>query len=248
MAPRLLAEMSWEQVEEYLQRDDRVIMVTGSTEQHGRHMGLATDTLVPYRIAERVSDKTGVPVAPPLGYGMSLHHLQFPGSLSLRPQTLVAVLTDLLEIAAGHGFRRILVLNGHGGNLPSIGAALNDVLNRISDLRVKLISWWTLPSVDEISKREWPGKLDGHAGPGETSAVLALLPRAVNLERAQYTSDEMVPGVLSRFTFRQMYPHGVIGSDPKLGSAAIGQALLDAAATACAAELETWAPVSGKPD
>ena len=107
----LLAELSWPEVAEYVQRDDRLILVVGSTEQHGRHLTFATDVWTPWEIAQRVSETTGVLLAPPLNYGMSLHHLGFPGTLSLRPRTLSAVVVDLLESAYEHGFRRILVLN-----------------------------------------------------------------------------------------------------------------------------------------
>ena len=116
----LLEELGWPDVVEYLRHDDRLILVVGSTEQHGRHLTFATDVWQPWEIARRVSDQTGVLVAPPVNYGMSLHHLGFPGSLSLRPQTLSSIIADLLESAYGHGFRRILILNGHGGNVAAI--------------------------------------------------------------------------------------------------------------------------------
>ena len=161
----LLAEMTWEQVEEYLKHDDRLILVIGSTEQHGRHLTFATDAMVPYAIGRRASEATGVIVAPPLNYGMSLHHLGFPGSLSLRPQTLVQVLLDLLESAAHHGFRRILLLNGHGGNNPSVGVALGDLLNRRDDLEVRFRPWWTLPAVEQVTEELYPGSTTATPGP-----------------------------------------------------------------------------------
>jgi len=112
----LLEECGWLDVQEYLQHDDRLILVIGSTEQHGRHLVLGTDVWQAWEIAARLSERSGVLLAPPVSYGMSLHHLGFPGTLSLRPQTLSSVVADLLESAYEHGFRRILLLNGHGGN------------------------------------------------------------------------------------------------------------------------------------
>ena len=109
----LLAEMGWPDVAAYLESDDRIILPIGSTEQHGRHLPLSTDILVPTELARHLGERTGVLVAPPLPYGMSLHHLGFPGSLSLRPETLAHVLEDLLRSLYCHGFRRVFVLNGH---------------------------------------------------------------------------------------------------------------------------------------
>lgn len=115
----LLQELGWPDIAAYLQHDNRLILVVGSTEQHGRHLVFGSDVWQPWEIARRLSDRTGVLLAPSVNYGMSLHHLGFPGSLSLRPQTLSSILIDLLESAYEHGFRRVLILNGHGGNTAS---------------------------------------------------------------------------------------------------------------------------------
>jgi creatinine amidohydrolase len=245
MPAKLLEEMSWEQVEAYLEHDDRLIFAVGSTEQHGRHLTFATDAMIPYAIGLRVSEATDVVLAPPLNYGMSIHHLEFPGSLSLRAQTLTQVMIDLLDSAAHHGFRRILVLNGHGGNIPALTVAAADVSNRIRGMEVSLNAWWTMPAIVEMSEKLWPGENDGHAGPSETSVFLALRPDVAKMDRVAHSGT--VPGRLSRFNFRELYPHGVIGSDPKLGSAEIGQAMLEAATEACAAQLKAWGPRPGQP-
>mgnify|MGYP001768066516 CR=1 FL=1 len=126
-----LSDIGWPDVEEYLHHDDRLILVIGSTEQHGRHLTFSTDVWQPWDIARRAGDRTGVLIAPPVNYGMSLHHLGFPGSLSLQPQTLSAIVSDLLASAYRHGFRRILIVNGHGGNVPAIQVALAEVLNEL---------------------------------------------------------------------------------------------------------------------
>ncbi len=247
MPRRLLEEMSWEEVEAYLERDDRLILVFGSTEQHGRHLTFATDFLIPYAIAQRVSEATGVILAPPVNYGMSLHHLGFPGSLSLRPQTLTQVAVDLLESAVHHGFRRILLLNGHGGNIPAIQVALSDVLNRISDLRVVLRSWWTIPAVEGILEKAWTGQYEGHAAAGETSVFLALRADLAKMDRAGHSPHATALENLTQSSFRENYPHGVIGSDPRLATAQVGEQILDAAVQACVAELEAWGPRPGRP-
>lgn len=237
----LLEEIGWPDVAEYLERDDRLILVVGSTEQHGRHMTFASDVWVPWEIAVRLSSRAGVLLAPPLNYGMSLHHLGFPGSLSLRPHTLSSVIVDLLESAYEHGFRRILILNGHGGNIASLQVALAESLNELPDLDARLASWWHLPAVDAIFEEAFPGELGGHADPGETSMILALRPDVVRLDRAQFSPDLPEYGFLTRQVFAEHFPHGVIGADPRRASAGVGERVLDAAVDAYEQLLRSWA-------
>jgi len=209
-----------------------LILVVGSTEQHGRHLTFATDVWQPWEIARRVSDQTGVLVAPPVSYGMSLHHLGFPGSLSLRPQTLSLVIADLLESAYGHGFRRILILNGHGGNVAAIQVALAEVLNELPGLKVRLENWWHAPEVEAVFDAAFK-EPSGHADAGETSAILAIRPDVVRLDRAAYTLDAPYPDFLTVETFLECFPHGVIGGDPRVGSAQVGDQALGASAQVC---------------
>lgn len=235
--PILLSDLGWPDVEDYLRRDDRLILVIGSTEQHGRHLAFGSDVWQPWDIARRVSDRTGVLIAPSLNYGMSLHHLGFPGSLSLQPQTLSAIVSDLLLSAYRHGFRRILILNGHGGNTAAVQVALAEVLNELHGLRVRLENWWVAPEVKAIFDAAFsaPG---GHADAGETSAVLAVRPDVVRLDRAAYNPEAPRVDFLTVDTFLEYYPNGVIGADPTLASAAVGEQTLQAAAERCIAWLE----------
>src|SRR5438552_13794545 len=99
----LWEEIGWVDLETYLRRDDRAILPVGSCEQHGRHLSFATDYLIPTEIAMRVSARTGVPVTPTLCFGMSVHHMEFPGTLSLSPDTFMAVIRDLVESLYRHG-------------------------------------------------------------------------------------------------------------------------------------------------
>jgi creatinine amidohydrolase len=238
----LLEELGWPDVEAYLQDDDRLMLVVGSTEQHGRHLVFASDVWEPWEIARRLSDRTGVLLAPPLTYGMSSHHLGFPGSLTLRPQTLSAVLVDLLESAYEHGFRHILILNGHGGNTPSIHVALADVLNRLPDLKVHASPWWQQPDVKAVVDELFPGETGGHADAIETSLVMAIRPDVVRLDRAEYNPGSPYPDFLTRTIFQEHFPHGVIGADPRQASAAAGERILSAALEAYERILQAWAP------
>ena len=236
----LLSEMGWPDVVEYLRREDRLILVVGSTEQHGRHMTFASDVWQPWEIACRLSDRTGVLLAPSLNYGMSLHHLGFPGSMTLRPQTLVSVIVDLLESAYTHGFRRILLLNGHGGNTASLQVALAEALNELHGLQVRIGIWWREPEVKAVMEEAFPGESGGHADAGETSMILAIRPDVVRLERAEYSPEAPSPGFLTRQVFMEHFPHGVIGSDPRKASAEVGERALEAAVAVYEKLLKTW--------
>ena len=241
---RLLEELCWPDVEAYLQDDDRLMLVLGSTEQHGRHMTFASDVWQPWEIARRLSDRTGVLLAPPLNYGMSIHHLGFPGSLTLRPQTLSTVLVDLLESAYEHGFRHILILNGHGGNSASIRVALADVLNRLLDLQVDASEWWQEPHVQAAIDEAFPGEIGAHADAVETSLVMAIRPDVVRLDRAEYSPDSPLPSFLTRRVFQELFPHGVIGPDPRRASAEAGERILTAAVEMYEKVLQAWAPAA----
>lgn len=236
----LLEELGWPDVEEYLRHDDRLILVVGSTEQHGRHMTFATDVWQPWEIALRVSDRTGVIVAPPVNYGMSLHHLGFPGSLSLRPQTLSSIIIDLLESAYEHGFRHILLLNGHGGNIASIQVALAEALHELHGLEVRLENWWRVPEAEAILEEAFPSQPSGHSDQGETSVVLAIRPDVVRLDRADYSPGAPEPSFLTRQTFLEHFPHGVIGGDPRQASAEVGERVLSALVDVYEKVLTAW--------
>jgi creatinine amidohydrolase len=238
----LLEELGWPDVVEYLRRDDRLILVVGSTEQHGRHMTFASDVWQPWEMARRLSERTGVLLAPPLNYGMSLHHLGFPGSLSLRPQTLTSVIIDLLESAYVHGFRHILLLNGHGGNIAAIQVALAESLHELHGLEVRLGNWWHEPEVKAVLDAAFPAEASGHADAGETSLVLAIRPDVVRLDRADYSPGSSHSGMLTRQVFMEHFPHGVIGGDPRKASAEVGERALQAAVEVYERVLRAWEP------
>src|SRR3989442_2338940 len=164
-------EFGWFDLETYLRRDDRALLPVGSCEQHGRHLSFATDYLIPTEIAKRVSARTGVPVAPTLCFGMSVHHMDFPGTLTLSPDTFIAVILDLVESLYRHGFHRVLILNGHGGNIAPLTTALSTLANRHRHLRLKAGHWWQDPAV-QPGRREARADLECHAAARARSASL----------------------------------------------------------------------------
>jgi len=144
-----LDDLNWMDVEKYLKRDDRLILVLGSTEQHG-YLSLTTDVKIPLALADAASQKTGVLVAPPLNFGVAPYFLTYPGTITLRLSTFLDAVEDIVRSVYGYGFRRLLVLNGHGGNDPARGR-LTELANALPDLNVAFYAWWTAHSVQEVA-------------------------------------------------------------------------------------------------
>jgi creatinine amidohydrolase len=144
-----IEDLNWMDVEGYLKQDDRLILVIGACEQHG-YLSLLTDVKIPLALAEAASKKTGVLVAPPLNFGASPYFAAYPGTFSLRLSTLMEVVEDVVRSAYGHGFRRILVLNGHGGNT-GVKMRLGELANQLSGLKIQWYAWWMSHSVEEVA-------------------------------------------------------------------------------------------------
>ncbi len=146
-----LEDLNWMDVEKYLQHEDRLMLVIGATEQHG-YLSLLTDIKIPLALADSASQATGVLVAPPLNFGSSPYFLSYPGTLSLRVSTLIAAVEDIVRSAYGHGFRRVLIINGHGGNSPARGH-LHEVNNDLPDLKLNWYDWWLSHSIEAVAVR-----------------------------------------------------------------------------------------------
>jgi creatinine amidohydrolase len=135
-----IRDLNWFQLEEYLRGDDRIVLPIGSTEQHA-YLSLETDNILAERVAAEAAEPLGVPVLPVLAYGLTPSFSAYPGSPTLRVGTLVAVVQDLLDSLHGQGFRRILIVNGHGGNAPT-DAARREWEAAHPDAEVQFHSWW----------------------------------------------------------------------------------------------------------
>src|SRR6476660_325071 len=135
------------QLEEYLRRDDRIVLPLGSTEQHA-YLSLATDNILAERVSVEAAEPLGVPVLPVLPYGITPRFAAYPGSPTLRVETFLAVVTDLLDSLSGQGFRRILIVNGHGGNTPARAGASQWGAKHPAT-RVRYHGWWNSPRVTE---------------------------------------------------------------------------------------------------
>jgi len=133
-------ELNWMQLEAYLERDDRIVQPLASTEQHG-YLSLAVDLILAERVSVEAAAPLGVPVLPVMPFGHAAGFTAYPGTVSLRLETLVAVLTEALESLYGQGFRRFLVVNGHGGNVPAEEPLLAWAGEQ-DDAKVRFHSWW----------------------------------------------------------------------------------------------------------
>lgn len=239
--------MSWPEVEAYRKERDDVVVPIGSTEQHGPNGLIGTDALCAEVIGRAMGEKAGAAVAPTLSVGMAQHHLGFPGSISLRPSTLLAVVRDVVASLARHGFRRIVFVNGHGGNIATVTAAFSEYYAETSfsgagnetGVECRLRNWWEAPSVAPIS-RELYGRAEGlHATPSEVSVTQFAFPEAI--KRAEM-HPEIAPtrGFTDAADYRRAFPDGRIGSNPALASPEAGARLVEAAASDLAAEHLAW--------
>ncbi|MCL5256599.1 MAG: creatininase family protein [Chloroflexi bacterium] len=148
----LMENMNWMQVEEYLKKDDRVVLVTGSMEEHGYNT-VATDTQTAWEVAKAACEKTGVLMAPSVNYGFADWANAFPGTISIRPQTFMSLINDILRSLMRQGFKRILILNGHGQN-EMASYVIEELSAEVPDLNVRLRSWYMLPRAYQIMQSQ----------------------------------------------------------------------------------------------
>jgi len=142
----LLEDLSWMDVERYLERDDRVVVVIGACEQHG-YLSLLTDVRIPLEVAREACRREGVLIAPPLPFAISPNFIAYPGTLSLQPETFVTVVRELVEGLLAQGFHRVLVSNGHGGNTGLLTPLLIELGNAHPDAHLVLFQYWLSPTV-----------------------------------------------------------------------------------------------------
>lgn len=138
-----IAEMDWRMVEDWVRHDDRCVLPLGSVEQHAG-LSLATDAILAERVAAEAAEPLGIPVFPALPYGLAPYFTSFSGSITLRVATFAAVLRDVLDSLKMTGFRRVLIVNGHGGNHPAMALAREWMMDN-PDARVRCHDWWQAP-------------------------------------------------------------------------------------------------------
>jgi creatinine amidohydrolase len=219
-----------------LDRDRTVLVLPlGSVEQHGNHMPIGTDTLLAHAVSLAAAERASAQVAvlPPPWYGFSPHHMRFAGSITLRAETLMALAQDVVGSLVTHGFRRILIVNGHGGNAGVIDLLASTLGHEhYGKARIAALTYFTLAreAIARLRQSE-PGGM-GHACEFETAMVQHIRPELVKVELAvtsypdpgsRYLTTDLLGGsaVRTYLDFADLSPSGVLG-DPSLSTAEAG--------------------------
>jgi len=233
----LLHLSTWCEVETYLTHRRAIILPVGSTEQHGPNGLIGTDIITAQAIAEEVGRRTDTLVGPALPVGMAHHHMMFPGTMTLRPSTMIRVLRDYVVSLASHGFQDFLFVNGHGGNIPSIKAAFSEIYEtgRLSQgrdappVRCEVCSWFMLPTVVKVQQDLYGDAEGHHATPSEVAVTQHVYPKSIKI-----VPLDPHPGQADSFhdcrDYRRQFPDGRMGSDPSLATPKDGERFLQTAA------------------
>lgn len=239
-----LAHSTWKEIEAYLVTSRGVVIPVGSTEQHGPLGLIGTDALTAEAVAHGLGERSGALVGPTLALGVAQFNLGFPGTVSLRASTLMALIEDYVLSLARQGFERFYFINGHGGNIAPARAAFQDIYARWSlgersgaAPRCRLRSWWEYPEADRL-RRELYGAGEGmHATPSEIALTLhahpgsardAAAPTPAPLSAA-FLRDHGGDNHWDAATHRAAFPDGRVGSNSALARGEHGRALLAAA-------------------
>lgn len=230
-----LALMTTEEAGAALARARLAVLPIGSLEQHGPHLPLDTDAAVADALAHQVTGCLGddAVLCPLLAYGLSEHHLAFPGTVTLRPQTVMAMLADIFESLDHHGIDRVLIVNGHGGNLEVLRLAARQA-RRDRGTMVASVMWAVLAG--DVAEETAQGDTYGHACDVETSVMMALLPDRVRSDRlagpgVRTSHDELTDPpratVDEPVWLHEWSGDGALGS-PTAASPEAGKAIVDA--------------------
>lgn len=227
---------TWPEIERYLDRSTGIIIPIGSTEQHGPTGLIGTDSLCADAIARGVGDRCNALVAPPIAVGMALHHMAFPGSMSLRPSTLIRVIQDLIVGLSRSGFRRFFLINGHGGNMATVKAAFSETYAYLADLPIEgadkvqcqLANWFMCGSVLRLARDLYGDQEGAHATPSEVALTQYLHPETI---RHLPLDPNVAQGhrIYGATDFRNRYPDGRMGSNPALATPEAGERFYQAA-------------------
>ena len=232
----LLHLSTWPEVESYLQKSPGIIIPIGSTEQHGPTGLIGTDAICAEAISRGVGEVTKAMVAPTINIGMALHHTAFPGTISLRPNTLMLVIRDHITCLAKFGFTKFFFINGHGGNIATMKAAFSEVYAHLEDLKFdnaqqvqcQIASWFMCSSVYKLAKELYGNQEGSHATPSEVAVTQYFYPEFI---KTAPLSSEVTSGhkIYSAADFRFRYPDGRMGSNPDLATPEHGKQFYDLA-------------------
>ena len=221
----LLHLSTWPEVEAYLEQSKGIILPIGSTEQHGPTGLIGTDAICAEAIARGVGEATGAIVGPTINVGMALHHTDFPGTISLRPSTMIQLVRDYITCLTRAGFTKFFFINGHGGNMATLKAAFAETYAHLADLNIpnahlvqcQVGNWFMCGSVYKLAQELYGNQEGSHATPSEVAVTQYVYPESI---KQAPLSPEVASGhkIYGAADFRQRYPDGRMGSNPALAT------------------------------
>ncbi len=229
----LLEEMNAIQVKNKITDKTIAILVLGACENHGNHMPFGSDFIFPMKLVEKVfedisENKNNLILLPAVPYGVSSHHNNFQMTMSLEPSTMISIIEDIFFSLVKNGVKKIIVINGHDGNISPIEIASRKIKNDIQDVVIACLeSWWILVGQKDKDLFEvWNGL--GHGGEAETSGMLAVRPDLVNIKNV---SEQVIPNLPNDeirlyWKFRELTNTGYTGA-PKMASIEKGQKIIE---------------------
>ncbi|MBC2608181.1 creatininase family protein [Pelagicoccus albus] len=218
-------ELTWEEIQDLVSSGmDAVILPVGATEQHGPHLSVGMDSILGRKLCYEVSNTTGVPCLPLLPYGSSLGHShRWPGTLSLSPNTLISVVTDIADWLYPAGIRKLFIINSHVTNEAPLRCALEMIRSKYDDFSVALFSTGKL--TPEIADEFSSDASDWHANAAETSLILHLDPSSARPRKIASSDDpDRTTDCVFSHPVNRTSLNGVTGT-PSLASADAGEAL-----------------------
>ncbi|CAB4679738.1 MAG: hypothetical protein F2653_05055 [Actinobacteria bacterium] len=247
MQTNRLASMTWPEINKAAQQGRVAIIPAGTLEDHGLHLPVDTDIVIANRICQNLADRIpdDVVIIPPITFGFSPHHLDGPGTITLRWDTFVESTHQIISSLFYHGFRKVLIINGHGSNEPVLDIASRQAILSNPDSQSAMISWWSLQKVQETVKNFRESVWTGHACELETSLYMAIDP---SLVRADLFEEDINPYMSQHFWADLVSdaPEGFVNpvrineywstvsktgtwGDPRTSSAEKGNAIIEAA-------------------
>ena len=238
---------TWPEIDAYLTRSRGVIVPVGSTEQHGPTGLIGTDTISVALIARLAGEQAGILVAPAFPIGIAAHHMGFAGSMSLSPETFMAVIRECAVSLDRHGFRKIYFFNGHGGNIAPLNKAAKEITEEVNPgrsvlnrLQCRVQSWWQYEGVHALCQTLYPEGHGSHATPSEVAITQYAYPEII---KSAPLDPRIAPN--GRFTnavdYRAKFPDGRIGSDPTLANPVDGEKLVNAAVAGLIVDYQRFA-------
>ena len=240
-----LHQAAWPEIEEYLKSSTGLIVPIGSTEQHGPNGLLGTDAICPEFIAKTAGDESGILVGPTFNVGSAQHHLGFPGTITLRPSTMIAAMYDWTSSLTRHGFDRIYWFNGHGGNIAPINSAFSEIYSEFSfgragsNRRPIRLFLRNLPGVGDLCRELFPVGEGSHATASEVAVTYFAYPEA---QKKVDMHPKIAPNgsIRDADDYRRQFPDGRIGSDPSQATPEKGKRIVEAATKGLIADYQAF--------